>query len=60
MQCCCVHLCFVTCLEAEVLLQKRDVCAAEYTHLRYKFIYSNCYLPVSGFGHIEVAINAEK
>lgn len=38
MQCCCVHLVFGTCLRAQVLVQNRDVCAAEDTYIVYLFV----------------------
>lgn len=60
MQRCCVHLFFGMCLRAQVLVQNRDVCAAEDIYLHYIFICGNCYLLVSVFGHVDVVINAEE
>lgn len=60
MQHCYVHLFFGMCLRAQVLLQNRDVCAAEDTYFHYIFICGNCYLSAGGFGHVEVVINAGK
>lgn len=57
---CCIGLYFGICLRAQVLLQNRDVCAAEDTYLHYVFICGNCYLSAGSFGHVEVVINTGK